>query len=287
MPTQFPDIQTTRTGLSLFQIYYSDATRRQVETGYEPLDNCTNERPDWREYWPIRRYFAENPPQEARFYGFLSPAFRSKTRLDPGAVLSFFDAHRDADVILFSPFFDQIAFFLNAWEQGALVHPGSMTLFQEVAALVAPEFRMQRDVGCSRNTVFCNYFIARGRFWREWLNRCERLFDCAESGATALGRSLRNPLEYRTAGTPAKVFVLERIASALLTADKGWRVAAFDPMRLPCSEAPINVFGTELAAMDALKLAYLGEGREQYLQAFVQLRSQLVQRLAANQAKPG
>jgi hypothetical protein len=271
-----------RGDLHLFQIYYSAATRQMLETPYTPLDNTGNERPDWREYWPIRRYFGDHPPRDGDYYGFLSPMFRTKTRLDPNSVLDFVAAHgAGADVLLFSPFFDQIAFFLNCWEQGAMAHESARSLFEECLALVAPEFRLYETVGCSRNTVYCNYFIARGAFWREWLERCERLFASAESGATPLGRALAAPLDYNSQAVPAKVFVLERIAPALLATAGHWRVRAYNPMLLPFSSSPISAFGPALAALDALKIAYLAEGRGQYLDAFFQLRAQVAQRRPA------
>jgi hypothetical protein len=260
------------------QIYYSAATRQMLESGYTPLDNSGNERPDWREYWPIRRYFRDHPPQDDDYYGFFSPSFRAKTCLEPRTVLDFIEAHRDgADVLLFSPFFDQIAFFLNCWEQGATVHAGSRALFADSLALVAPEFRLEQTVGCSRNTVYCNYFLARGAFWREWLGRCERLFLAAEQGDTTLGRALAAPLDYKSGSAPAKVFVIERVAAAMLATDARWRVRAYNPLLLPFSQAPISALGPELAALDALKIAYLAEGRPQYLDAFFRLRAQLAQ----------
>ena len=39
------------------------------------LDNLRNERPDWREYWPIRRFLLEGTPDPDAFYGFFSPRF--------------------------------------------------------------------------------------------------------------------------------------------------------------------------------------------------------------------
>lgn len=267
-----------RNDLHLFQIYYSTATQRMLEAPYTPLDNSGNERPDWREYWPIRRYFTDHPPLEDAYYGFLSPAFRAKTRLDPGTVLDFIATHADgADVLLFSPFFDQIAFFLNCWEQGALAHPGAGALFEDSLGLVAPEFRLYETVGCSRNTVFCNYFVARGSFWHEWRERCERVFTCAERGETPLGRALAASLDYKAQTAPAKVFILERVASALLATQAHWRVRAYNPMLLPFSSSPISSLGPALASLDALKIAYLADGREQYLDAFFRLRAQLAQ----------
>ena len=43
----------------LYQIAYSAASLAAVEPGYELLDNLDNARPDWFEYWPIRRFLQQ------------------------------------------------------------------------------------------------------------------------------------------------------------------------------------------------------------------------------------
>ena len=46
--------------IHIHQIYYSPETRAQLDAGFTPLDNLANERPDWREYWPIRNHLLRN-----------------------------------------------------------------------------------------------------------------------------------------------------------------------------------------------------------------------------------
>jgi hypothetical protein len=264
--------------VQIFQIYYSAETRRLLDESFIPLDNLANARPDWREYWPIRNYFLEHPPVAGDYYGFFSPAFKSKTRLSAQTVQSFLNARLGTtDVVLFSPFYDQIAFFLNQWEQGAMAHKTASFAFEQSLALIAPDFRIYGTVGCSRNTVFCNYFVATGAFWRGWLARCELIFDCAERGDTPLGRALAGPVEYNSTAAPLKVFIIERVASALLATEPRWRVEAYNSMLLPYSSSPINALGAELAALDALKIAYLQVSHEQYKQAFFALRARFAQ----------
>jgi hypothetical protein len=185
------------------------------------------------------------------------------------------------DVVLFSPYYDQIAFFLNQWEQGAMTHRSSLA-FEESLALIAPEFRMYETVSSARNSVFCNYFVAKADFWTAWFERCERLFDCAERAESALGRALSEGIDYKSQMTPAKVFIVERVASALLATQPHWRAKAYNPMLLPFSESPISGLGPELAALDALKIAYQTEPHQPYMRAFFQLRA----RFAAMGKKP-
>jgi hypothetical protein len=260
--------------VNIFQIYYSAETRAQLDPGYTPLDNSANERPDWREYWPIRRQLRQRMPPADDYCGFLSPAFHSKTRLTSKAVFDFVNAQQGKpDVVLFSPFFDQLAFFVNQWEQGAMSHRNSVRAYEQCLALVAPGFDLRRTVTSSRNSVFCNYFVATGRFWGEWLERCERIFDCAERGGTELARLLTAEVAYTSAAVQAKVFMIERVASAILATQRHWTVAAYNPMLLPFSQSPVSKMGAELAALDALKIAYQSEPHAQYLQAFLLLRA--------------
>jgi hypothetical protein len=253
-----------------------------LDPGFEPLDNLNNERPDWREYWPIRNFLLKNSLIPGDYYGFLSPAFGRKTGLTSAAVYAFARAHAGAaDVLLFSPFYDQIAFFLNQWEQGAMTHRGAK-VFERSLELVAPDFKIYGTVCSSNDSVFCNYFVAKAEFWSEWLARCERIFDCAERGGSDLAQALRSSVYYGPHAAPSKVFVIERVVSALIATQPRWKVKSYNSMLLPLSGSRISALVLELYALDALKIAYQADAREQYLQAFFELRA----RFAAMQAKP-
>jgi hypothetical protein len=184
------------------------------------------------------------------------------------------------DLLLFSPFYDQIAFFLNQWEQGAMTHR-SADVFERSLELVAPEFGIYRTVSSSNDSVFCNYFLAKAEFWHEWFARCERIFECAERGDSELAQALAKSVYYGPQAAPSKVFVIERIASALIATQPHWKVKAYNSMLLPFSGSTISAMGLELCALDALKIAYQSDRREQYLQAFFELRA----RYAAAQPK--
>lgn len=257
----------------IYQIFYSDKTRESRDSGFKGLDNMRNARPDWREYWPIRSFIQSEPMDADAYFGFFSPKFKSKTSLDSAAVLDFVAQHSgSADVILFSPFFDQIAYPVNMFEQGALQHSGIMRTFRECVQIVAPGIDFDSLVMDSTNTVFCNYFVAKPRFWKDWLGKCELIYAEAEKGNTDLARRLNESTDHEGGGAPAKVFVLERIASLMLVTQRHWRAKAYNPISLPWSNAPIARFQLEMAFLDALKIAYASQQHPQYLDAFLQLR---------------
>jgi hypothetical protein len=257
--------------IHLFQIYYSDDTRRSLDVDFVPLDNARNERPDWREYWPIRRFLQATALVADDYYGFFSPSLHAKTRLTAQTIREFVRTHEGADALLFSPYYDQIALFLNPWEHGVAAHQAHRSVFADSLALIAPQFEIEGTVSSSLDSVFCNYIVARPRFWREWLACGERIFSVAEAAATPLGRALSTNLHYRVAA-PAKVFIIERMASALFATQSGWKLRAHNPMLLPLANPAFQTLGAELASLDALKIAHQLAPQPQFRKAFFSLR---------------
>lgn len=273
---------------SIHQIYYSEQTRSELDPGFLPLDNLRNERPDWREYWPIRRFLSTQELDPDRYYGFFSPKFRQKTGLSAQAVHEFIRRQEGSpDVISFSPFFDQMAFPLNIVELAAVRHACADT-FAECAAMVAPAFQADSSVMSSLDTIYCNFFVAKARFWAEWLRACERIFEVAEQALTPLGQALNRFVMYETASAPAKVFVIERIASLLLWSQPQWQVKTYNPTLLPplSPKFAAMVTGPTLLVLDSLKIAYCRTGAEQYLAAYRQLRDTVMTRHNESQMPP-
>lgn len=263
--------------LRLFHIGYSAETRAALEPGFELLDNLENARPDWFEYWPVRRWLLTQPLQEERFYGFFSPKFRAKTGLGAAQVAEQLQRHgAGADVLLFSPFPTQMACYLNIFEQGEVSHPGFMqTCMEALQAIGRPAPLPQLVMDC-RQTVFSNYFVARPAFWREWLGWTEPLFALCEDPASSIGARLRAPTSY-AGSVQLKVFLIERIASLLLTLQPRWRVVAHDPFGFRHASEPAAVPQTLAVCSDALKQAYRNQGFDSYLQAFMSIRQSILQ----------
>ncbi|HEX5458628.1 MAG TPA: class I SAM-dependent methyltransferase [Steroidobacteraceae bacterium] len=272
------------TDARIHQIYYSEQTRAELDPGFLPLDNSANERPDWREYWPMRAFLLGRELEPEAYYGFLSPKFKQKTTLTAAAVDDFMRQRGGtADVISFSPFFDQMAFPLNIMELAVANHECRET-FAQCASLVAPGFEIERSVMSSLDTVYCNFFVAKPRFWREWLAKCELIFELAEQGLTPLGQALNRVVTYGTATAPAKVFVIERVASLLLWSQKQWTTDRFNSILLPQASAKLLQVagGPDLMMLDALKISYTSSGIEHYLALYRHLRDNIVKRASAS-----
>ena len=256
--------------VQIHQILNHYTPREELDPGFEVLDNSGNERPDWFEYWPIRKFLLNQALDENTFYGFLSPKFKLKTSLSSADVREFILAAGPAvDVVLLSPSIHNSAYYLNVFEHGDAEHPG----LKSVAKALFDRLELFSDldslVSDSRNTVHSNYFIARPRFWRAWLAINEKMYAIAETPGDALGEALCAPTTYRGAAhVQMKIFVMERVATWLLTSGSDFTAAVRDPF-----VARSRIYKLPVAVMcDALKIAYATQGRSQYKDIFLLLR---------------
>jgi hypothetical protein len=217
--------------LHIFQILNHYTAPQDLDPGFGVLDNSANERPDWYEYWPMRRFLLNERLDEDAFYGFLSPRFKHKTNLSSGAVRDFLlAAEPNTDVALFSPSIHNSAYYLSVFEHGEAEHPGLAAVAARLFARLGYRLDLEGFISDSRNTVHSNYFIAKPRFWRAWLAITEKMFAIAESPDDSLGKELRTPTAYRgSRDVQMKIFVMERIATWILATDTTFRSSVRDP----------------------------------------------------------
>jgi hypothetical protein len=274
---------------SLYQICHDRQNHPETEAGFSLLDAAAGERSDWGNYPTIRRFLLGTQLDEEGYYGFLPANFRQITGLNAAAVRGLIEQQGGAaDVISFSPFFDQMALYLNIVEQTIGNHPGGREAIRACTALIAPEFRPEQDVTTSLDTIFCNCFVARPAFWAEWLQQCDLLVGHADDRSTSLARAL-NGAGANADGADAvrlKAVAIEQVTSLLLWSQPQWVASAGNAIRLPLSRAPIAALVSvpDFIILDSLKIAYARSGAEQYLGIFQQLRNKIVERQAASRA---
>ncbi len=253
--------------IRIFQIYYDEPTRLGLDPAFEPMDNSHNARPDWFEYWPIRSFLQQQVLDDNAYYGFLSPRFGVKTRLSGAAVRSFVAKSGHADVITFSPFPDQACFHLNVFEQGESFHSGLAQTAQAFFDIVGLNVDINRMVMDIRTTVFSNYFVARGAFWRCWKSILEKCFELSESPLSPLYVGLTKETQYDKLAQ-MKIFLMERLASTLLVTTGGLKVVNYAPFQMPMLHPKWLPVFDRLVAMDASKRAYLDTRETVYIESF-------------------
>lgn len=263
---------------NIYQIFYSDLTKNQNDHGFLQLDNLSNERPDWREYWPIRKFLIENELDSNAYYGFFSPKFMEKTGLSSKEVFEFIES-QEGDIFLFSPFFDQSAFPINVIEQSGAQHKDLQSTIVESLRMIDPGINASTLLMNSTNTIFCNFFVARKSFWEIWLKYCELIFSVAEENNSDLAINLNANTNHDGGFAPAKVFAIERVASFILATQRQWKVKAFNPMALPYANSQVAIFKNELLILDSLKVAYSHNNFPQYMEAYNKIRADIIKKL--------
>jgi hypothetical protein len=259
----------------LFQIGWSDEVLQQIEAGYGVLDNRFDNRHDWREYWPIRKFLLGQPLDEQAYYGFFSPKFITKVGLSHAAVLEFMAAApEDTDVFTFSPQPDMGSFFLNVFEQNELFDPGFIAASEAFLTAAGMPMTLSNFVMDSRQIVFSNFIVAKPAFWRSWLALNEKLFAVCEGEDTPLKAMLTHATTY-PGKVERKVFLMERIASLLLTVTPSWKVSAYDTFRCAWSATKLGEQKLEAIISDALKIAIREQGYPEYAAAFNTIRGRL------------
>jgi hypothetical protein len=243
--------------IKAYTIAYTPQLFASVKAPFLPLDHTANERSDWQEYWPIRKFLLNTELDEDDLYGFLSPRFTDKTGLDGARLMSFLSNEGvGKDVVTISPQPDMGAMFLNVFTQNELFDPG----FCETADIFFKTIGLDLDTkSCvmdSTHIVFSNYFFAKPAFWRRWLHINERIFYlCEEQSDFATKIGLLNNTSYRD-GVQRKVFLMERVASVLLATEPNWQVGNYNTFLCAYSASRLNEFPVECQTADALKIAW-------------------------------
>lgn len=261
---------------NVYSISYSRDLKNSLDPGFGIIGDENNPRPEWYEYWHIRKFLASNSMEEGKFYGFFSPKFQEKTGLSSADVYLFLEQNKERDVVLFSPFLDQIALFLNIIEQANFAHPELVPIFREVCDLYFPEIDPLLMVNSSEDTVFCNFFVAKPEFWARWYKICEDIFQLTENCSNSLGEALAGVTRYKNTTTSLRTFVIERIATLILFSDARWRVASHSTYSCEVGKMSVAKSTALLLALDALKTRYVATNATEFLSAYLDLRLALI-----------
>ncbi len=257
--------------IEIYHIAYSEETYQNKEDGYLVLDNRNNERSDWREYWPIRKFFQNHKIEDDTYYGFFSPRFREKTFLSYDQVRGFIlDNHDGVDVVGFSPQPDIGALFLNVFEGNDLFDSGFLDVSQKFVEHVGLSIELRGFIMDSRSIIFSNYFVARGSFWRSWVRMADQLFDIAEGHVPSTIRDDLTAATNYPGAVPRKVFLMERLVSLLIITGN-WRVVNSNPFKLAWSSHFQHLM-LDTFLSDALKIAYNETGYGEFLFAYNEIR---------------
>lgn len=261
----------------IYQIYYDSASKSKIDPDFSSWDNSTNERPDWAEYWSIRKIWAsvEGELKDNDYLGIFSPRFQEKTGMTGAAVL---DIVRKCNqpVVSFSPFLTHIALYSNVFEQGERYHPGLRLALCDSLKVLGYPIEWSEVLGTMQNTIFSNYFVAQISVWKKLMGWIEELFEIAEANDTPLAKMLNARVRYIRGATPMKVFVFERLISVLLWKEGINAQLGMDFSSWKSAKRVNDEQFSMVLRLDALKSQFLRTGCIEYLNQFFHARGDLM-----------
>jgi len=260
----------------IYQIFYDEATKALLDPGFIQLDNRSNLRPDWFEYWSIRKILLGSEFGADDYIGFFSPKFFEKTRTTSAQVRKVANTSTH-EVISFSPFLAENALFQNCFQQGDLAHPGLFETSELLIKYLNIDLNIRLFVGDITNTIYSNYFVAKFSFWKEWFSLFEKIFDLCENKTSPLTNMLNSATCHDgVVGPQMKIFFLERLVTILLARDKKSAALGIDYKSAPNIQDPENLYVYDLLICDALKAQFVRTGAEAYSDVYWTHRLQTV-----------
>ncbi len=262
--------------IQIYQIYYDDLTRNQVEKEFLELDNTSNHRSDWYEFWPILNFLRKNKIENDTWYGFLSTKFKAKTGVSAKFLTQIIKDHGDrADVIIISPGWDQLAYFKNTFEQAEYWHSGIQELTSLFLEKIKLKINLMEFITDSSNSGFSNYIIAKGKYWQNWLNLSEQFFYIADNN-----EQFNKNTTYGSENeiVPMKVFIQERLSSIILNLED-YKIITYDQSTsMPIFEKMFeNNIETRklLITCDLMKKYYRMSNNNKYLDMYWEVRNKI------------
>ena len=233
--------------IEIYQIYYNEATRQSLDPDFIPLDN-THGPKEWYEFYPMLQFLNTHELDDDTYYGFLSPKFFEKTGVCGKDLHQIIQRHaidvdgNRVDVFLSSVGFNSLTYHQNVFYQGERNHPGFLSLMQLSLRKMGIFLDLKSMISTNYNSAFCNYVIAKKRYWQQWQKIANQFYALVENDQSEIGRMLRQNTNYMADPAPMRAFIQERFVSVVLAMD-GYRTMPFGFETSKLNLDADNIFG--------------------------------------------
>lgn len=170
--------------LELYQIWHDQNSYPEDNSGLLPFDCRQNPEFDKRESAHLVRLYDEviQKSRPEGYFGLLSPKFSDKSKISIKQVRQHIVDNPGYDIYLFNPFPSLVYQSLNVWTQGECRHNGIIDLAQNLFN----EAKFSMDIkakhrNSSKNTVYCNYWVASKEFFDDYIKVVRKLDSAIES----------------------------------------------------------------------------------------------------------
>ncbi len=201
--------------LNIYQVYFHEDQKSKLLEGCIPFFNSsTNERQLFETEVMFEIFNAENKIVDSELYGVLSWKFQEKTKLIFSDLLRFVQNSDEVDVYLMNPFPELVSLYENPWIQGEFVHPGLLSIAQRVFDESSYQVKLTNISLRSDQQVYCNYFLAKGEFWKNYIVFTKNLVGIVERNRS-LNKAMKKTTSYNYAASFFPFF-LERLLPTYL-----------------------------------------------------------------------
>lgn len=206
--------------MKLYQVYYDQESKNGLDRSFIPYDNTNPVRDKEFEYGVIRDiYYNDNPFKTDKYFGVLSWKFTNKTGLKGKEFISWINKNKGYDVYMINPFPEYSYIFYNNWYQGDYWHPGlidlTLNLFKEAGIDNLDITKKRHDVNVC---TFCNYFVGNQKFYKIYMEYCEKLYSAIYKADKETKRLLFDINVYGVGNNIAFFpFIYERMLSTIVS----------------------------------------------------------------------
>ena len=208
-------LSLSRTHVTIFQPYLSEAQKKGIDPFFTPLNHMANPKPLWREYYLQQKIPILLEKNNADYIGIFSPKFEKKSLLSGCDVFNHIKKNPGYDIYLFHPSPQYHGIYYNLWDQAEAGHPGITDLTQAVLNKTNPEIVLNKIGRHTDKMVCCNYWVATPSFWQKFMAFLNPIAH----------EMIQNPEHYFQLTTydfgalPFFPFIIERMVSTFLIAN--------------------------------------------------------------------
>lgn len=198
--------------LYLYQAYYEESQKANLDPIFCSFDNTKNETPHLREY-PMWKKLYQIHGGTMAYWGLLSWRWLDKTKLPPVEFKQWILDNPGYDVYHIDPFLDVSISYPNIWVQGDRWHPGMINYCNRLLPKLGINKRIEEIVYKPEDFATCNYYVGNTKFWGSFLKFLDEVIEISQNDPELNHYLFEDKRLYNGAMIPSFAFVAERLFS--------------------------------------------------------------------------
>lgn len=216
--------------IKIFQTYYKEAQKPRLDPSFIPLDNTSNPKPLWTEYWLFLNHYRSGEYRLSEYSGILSWKFNEKTRITGKEFFRYIESNPDQEVYFINPYPNEVYSRKNIWHHGELFHPGLIEMTQYIFEKIGYDIDIEIIRNDEGNTLFCNYWVGSKDFWNKYMSFTLPIFNYINNELSEEKKAQIYSHADKSRGKNAAYFsfIFERLFTTLLVYEKNIDYCAYE-----------------------------------------------------------